>query len=174
MSKRIDLTGQRFGRLIVRSMIWGEKITYCVAECVCERNVSKIVAAGSLKNGRTKSCGCLFSELTSLRMSSHRQTNTRKYSQWRNMKNRCYNPKSINYSYYGGRGIGMCKDWRESYEKYDAWSDANGYRDDLEIDRINPYGDYMPCNCRFVTKAQNRARTVKTKKPKRDSKGKFI
>lgn len=77
------------------------------------------------------------------------------YQVWNGMKQRCYNPNVFAYKNYGGRGIVMCSEWRESYYAFEAWAFSNGWRKDLEIDRTDNDGNYEPSNCRFVTTSRN-------------------
>jgi hypothetical protein len=80
------------------------------------------------------------------------------YSVWTEMRKRCYNDKAYNYKNYGGRGIKICVEWQEFLPFYE-WAMASGYRDDLEIDRIDVNGHYEPSNCRWVTEHQQQANT---------------
>lgn len=77
---------------------------------------------------------------------------TRLYRIWANMKQRCTNPNNTHYSYYGGRGIGVCKEWLNSFRQFKEWALCNGYEDDLTLDRIDGNGSYTPKNCRWVTR----------------------
>lgn len=82
------------------------------------------------------------------------------YSIWRNIKTRCYNPKTHNYSNYGGKGIKLFQEWINNVEAFYKWSMVNGYRKGLTIDRRDSSMDYCPSNCRWVTqKIQQRNKT---------------
>lgn len=85
----------------------------------------------------------------------HGLVGTKIYTVWRNMKTRCLNPKCSIYEYYGLRGITICDEWKNDPEAFYEWSIANGYSDNLQIDRINNDGNYEPSNCRFVTPIVN-------------------
>lgn len=71
------------------------------------------------------------------------------------MKTRCYNTNSPTYKNYGGRGIKVCDEWVNNFEAFYKWSMENGYKDGLQIDRIDNDGDYGPSNCRWVTSKEN-------------------
>lgn len=77
------------------------------------------------------------------------------------MKRRCYNPNCDPYKYYGGKGVKVCDEWLE-YEGFKSWALANGYSDNLTIDRIDSNGDYEPENCQWVTMSENIARAKRT------------
>lgn len=87
---------------------------------------------------------------------THRLTNTRLYSIFRNMKQRCYNPNNPKYNSYGGRGITICDEWLNDFQMFYDWSMSHGYSDELTIDRINNDKGYSPQNCRWITWEENR------------------
>lgn len=84
----------------------------------------------------------------------HGQRNTRLYRVWGGMKKRCCKPSHPFYANYGGRGITVCEEWRNSFEAFYDWAMSNGYSDDLTLDRIDNNGNYCPENCRFVTQTE--------------------
>ncbi len=99
-----------------------------------------------VKAEKTISCGCLLNQ------ESHGDYNTRLYTIWEAMKQRCFNPNHPKFVDYGQRGITVCKPWL-TYSTFKTWALSNGYDDTLTIDRINNDKGYYPSNCRFTTKA---------------------
>ncbi len=84
------------------------------------------------------------------------------YTVWKDMKSRCYNLNNAKYKCYGGRGIAICKEWRNSFQTFYNWA-KDEHRRWLTIDRRNNNGNYTPENCRFVTKAENTRNSRQTK-----------
>lgn len=155
MSKLIDLTGQRFGRLTVIRRAENDKWKKPQWLCQCDCGNIKIFPGNSLKSGLTRSCGCLKHEITVTRLTIHGGEGARLYHIWKNMRQRCFRSSNQDYSNYGGRGITVCDEWRYSFVAFRDWAIENGYRDDLTIDRIDVNGNYEPANCRWITmKAQ--------------------
>jgi hypothetical protein len=161
MPKQVDISGQTFGRLTAIE-IAGRKYKTTLWRCRCSCGNETIVFVAYLRSGHTKSCGCLRGEITSQRNYTHGERQTRLYKIWAGMKQRCTNPKIAFFHRYGGRGIKVCEDWNV-FEPFRDWAIANGYRNDLSIDRINNDGNYEPSNCRWITQSSQSRNTSQTR-----------
>ena len=106
----------------------------------------------SLRNGTTRSCGCLSREETSTRFTTHGMHGTPTYKIWRGILTRCHNPKATDYAYYGGRGIFVCDRWRTSFENF--FEDMGPRPDGLTIERGNNSLGYFPANCTWATREE--------------------
>lgn len=163
-----DLTGKKFGRLTVlgidtertqkrRLYFW----------CECECGTVKSIRGDGIQSGAVKSCGCLHKEVAAQNVQknhTHKMSNTRIYHIWQGMKKRCYDIHSPCYYRYGGRGITVCDEWKNNFLAFYEWAIANGYSDDLTIDRIDNEKGYYPENCRWAdneTQCRNRRTNIK-------------
>lgn len=170
MPKYQDLSGQKFNHLTVLSLHHKKQLFnkegkpnghLYYYECVCDCGKRTIVAASALKNSSVKSCGCyqrkVISEIAKISSRKHGYRNTRLYREWQSMKGRCYYSSVNGYERYGGRGILVCDEWKDSFIAFKDWAELHGYEDSLTIDRIDVNGNYEPSNCRWIPmKAQCR------------------
>ena len=164
MSKIIDLTNKKFGKLTVisissfkhhhnRSIYWN---------CICDCGNKGIYNGYYLRNGDTQSCGCRKIAIHTQRLTKHGWSGTSTYSIWKGMINRCTNPNFSFYPHYGGRGIKVCKEWQENFINF--LNDMGEKPFNKSLDRIDNFKGYSPDNCRWAsakTQARNTRRNIK-------------
>lgn len=159
------LVGTRIGRLIIDSDPYRRdtKRYDIFYDCICDCGTKKSIRYQYLNNGDTVSCGCRMKE-TQIENGSKNQLKhgfkrrNKKhplYNVWYGMIRRCHKKHHYSYKRYGARGIIVCEEWRNNPQKFIEWGINNGWKPQLEIDRIDNYGSYSPQNCRFVTKKEN-------------------
>jgi len=154
-----DITGQTFGNLTVIEYSGRDIYRNAQWRCKCACGGEAIASITHLRSGHTQSCGCINKQKIKNLKYSHGMAGTRLYNIWANMKQRCCDINLPSYKDYGGRGITVCKSWRQDFQAFYDWAMPNGYRETLSIDRIDNSKGYSPNNCRWVTmdiQAKNR------------------
>lgn len=151
--------GERHGKLVCIGKDPNRDYRYYLYKCDCG-NVKSIIQ-DNVKRGATISCGC-YLKANRINGNCHRTfgfSHTRIDNIYKTIIQRCYYPSSNRYSNYGAKGIVMCDEWKYDKKKFFEWAFANGYAENLTIDRIDPDGNYCPENCRWVdytTQANNK------------------
>ena len=154
MSVRLDLTGQKFGRLT--ALYPEHRGRYYGWVCACDCGTKKWVHASALRTGHTQSCGCKYNESRNTCNFKHghagadRNTSAT-YRIWASMLGRCENPRDKGYAKYGGDGIRVCPEWHD----FTAFlRDMGECPSGFSLDRRDNDGDYEPSNCRWATRIE--------------------
>ncbi len=151
MGKFVDRTGQRFGRLLVVEEAGRNNLKKVLWKCVCDCGNTVLRVSGDLATGNSVSCGCYLKE----KITKHGGWKKSSYNTWRAMMRRCYNQKDKDFLRYGGVGVSVCPQWHD----YTVFAKDMGEPVGTQtLDRIDPYGNYTPDNCRWAslpTQARN-------------------
>ena len=174
MPSRIDITRQRFGKLVAIKYSYTNKEKKAVWECLCDCGKTHYATAKDLRSGNTKSCGCAKVERARLLKYKDGRCKERLHGVWNTMLKRCYCKTSNAYKNYGGRGITVCEEWKD-YKTFQKWAYENGYDEKAPkgictIDRIDYNGNYEPSNCRWVSMTEQRKNKRQGINPYRDKK----
>ncbi len=143
--------GDRYGKLIVVKELSpfilpsGQKNRKFLCKCDCGKLTE--VRLMHISRGKIKSCGCLSGE-------KHNLSNSKIYNKWRAMMTRTSKNGIDSHRYYD-RGITVCNEWQNSFTAFYEWALNNGYKDQLQLDRIDNNKGYYPENCRFVSNIEN-------------------
>ena len=147
MPRFIDLTGQKFGRLLVIAQASRGACGQIRWVCLCDCGTETIVLGGSLRWGDTKSCGCWHREAMATKATKHGRSGSPEYRSWSMMLNRCRNPKNKDFARYGGRGIAVCERWQD----FELFLADMGPRPSKghSIERVDGDEGYGPDNWQF-------------------------
>lgn len=145
MGRFIDLTGRRFGMLLVLHRSEVRRNDHVMWRCKCDCGNEKIIVGGSLRQGASKSCGCTIIA-SNISRSVHGMTKSPEFKARNQIIQRCTNPSATGYENYGGRGITVCERWASSFQ---AFFDDLGPRPSpgFSVERLNCNGNYEPENC---------------------------
>lgn len=156
-----NLTGIRSGRLVALGPIGRTTDKKILWLCQCDCGNTTTVRANHLNAGATLSCGCLFTEKQILRNTTHGMSGTSIHIAWKGIVQRCCNPSTPNYARYGGRGITVCDEWRDSFESFYSHVSSlpNCEKEGYSLDRVDNSLGYFPGNVKYSTatdQARNR------------------
>lgn len=157
-----DLTNQKYGKLLVikrspTKLATSKEVCWI---CLCDCGKEVTVRSYCLRKMNQRSCGCTQEHNGPTK---HGKWQSRTYHTWEGMKQRCSNPNADNYKHYGAQGVTVCDRWM-SFENF--YKDMGDRPKGKSLDRIDPFGNYEPSNCRWATpteQANNRRNSRKEK-----------
>jgi hypothetical protein len=160
---RIDVTGQRFGRLVVTALAGINKHGEARWSCTCDCGNASVVGGHKLRSGQTVSCGCFARSRASATKRKHGYHGSPTYASWLSMKGRCLRPTDPSYAEYGGRGITVHAPWIDSFELFLA--EVGERPPGTTLDRIDNDRGYEPGNVRWST-AKEQANNRRAPRPR--------
>ncbi len=171
MDANDDMINKKINRWTVKEFRGINKHSQIQYLCICECGTERLIPKSVLNRIPSKSCGCV--------RGTHNKTKTREYNSWQSMIRRCVDPNSPNYKYYGGRGIEVCDEWRNSFEKF--LEDMGERPEGMTIDRIDVNDNYKPSNCKWeynqkqqLNKRERKNRSGEPNITMREFKGKIV
>jgi hypothetical protein len=156
--KRLDISGQKFGKLTAVEFSHKNNFGAVYWKCICDCGNKITTRSNALRKGEKKTCGCVNPNY------KHGAIRTRTYISWGSMKQRCANEKATGYKNYGGRGITVCERWLGKDGFVNFLEDMGERPEGLSIDRIYNDGNYEPSNCRWATKKEQENNKRRSKK----------
>ena len=163
MPAKLNLSGHRFGRLLVLSEADNKPNGKSQWHCRCDCGQNPLVGTAEMRNGEATSCGCLRRETTGLLHTKHNKSKTPEFRTWAAMINRCTNKGGNDYHYYGGRGIQVCQRWLDSFEMFLA-DMGEKPTPKHTIERVNNNGNYEPSNCKWATRLEQGQNTRRSRR----------
>lgn len=154
MSNIKNEIGNRYGRLTVLRKAGVAKDRHVLWECHCACGGVTTTKGRYLRNGDTRSCGCLdreTSRVSGRQNRTHGKARSSTYRSWRSMWARTTNPNAPDYERYGGRGIKVCERWK-TFENF--YLDMGDRPHDHSLDRMDNDGDYTPNNCKWSSRTE--------------------